>query len=237
MKTLLVMSVTGGLLALTVMAVRAACGKRLDPRVTAALWLPVALCLLVPLRVPSTVSVLNLPAAARVEQTVQTVQQQSENTLGAVAFVTTAPAAQPSAPARDNENPPSSGGDPAPEKALNTRSFRMPTLSQILTGVWLLGAAIAAAYIALVNAKFAGRVRRSQRPVELLPQEKRLLGKTQVFVSHAVPSPCLMNPLRPKIIVTPAVLNDPDRIGTSWRMSFPTKSRATSGGRCCAASC
>ena len=54
MKTLLVMSVTGGLLALTVMAVRAACGKRLDPRVTAALWLPVALCLLVPLRVPST---------------------------------------------------------------------------------------------------------------------------------------------------------------------------------------
>ena len=44
MKTLLVMSVTGGLLALTVMAVRAACGKRLDPRVTAALWLPVALC-------------------------------------------------------------------------------------------------------------------------------------------------------------------------------------------------
>ena len=212
MKTLLVMSVTGGLLALTVMAVRAACGKRLDPRVTAALWLPVALCLLVPLRVPSTVSVLNLPAAARVEQTVQTVQQQSENTLGAVAFLTTAPAAQPSAPARDNENPPSSGGDPAPEKALNTHSFRMPTLSQILTCVWLLGAAIAAAYIALVNAKFAGRVRRSQRPVELLPQEKRLLGKTQVFVSRAVPSPCLMNPLRPKIIVTPAVLNDPDRM-------------------------
>ena len=212
MKTLLVMSVTGGLLALTVMAVRAACGKRLDPRVTAALWLPVALCLLVPLRVPSTVSVLNLPAAARVEQTVQAVQQQSENTLGAVAFVTTAPAAQPSAPARDNANPPSSGGDPAPEKALNTHSFRMPTLSQILTGVWLLGAAIAAAYIALVNAKFAGRVRRSQRPVELLPQEKRLLGKTQVFVSRAVPSPCLMNPLRPKIIVTPAVLNDPDRM-------------------------
>ena len=46
-----------------------------------------------------------------------------------------------------------------------------------------------------------------------------------------------MNPLRPKIIVTPAVLNDPDRMRHVLAHELSTKSGATSGGQCCAASC
>ena len=69
--------------------------------------------------------------------------------------------------------------------------------------VWTVGAAAAALWLAGVNLRFAHTLRRSRR---LLPVEGCPLP---VYVSQAIPTPCLFGLLRPCVYVTPITASDP----------------------------
>ena len=66
MEAIWTLTLTGSLMALLVLLLRALLGRRLPPRLSYALWLPVLLCLLVPLRLPSAVSIRNAAPVQRV---------------------------------------------------------------------------------------------------------------------------------------------------------------------------
>ena len=70
MEAIWTLTLTGSLMALLVLLLRALLGRRLPPRLSYALWLPVLLCLLVPLRLPSAVSIRNAAPVQRVDRAV-----------------------------------------------------------------------------------------------------------------------------------------------------------------------
>ena len=204
MKTLLMMSLTGSLMALVVMALRALFGKRLHPRVTYALWLAAALCLLLPLRFESKMSVMNAPAARNLERSVSVRMEQP------VAYgLVTGNAAQNGqsdihymdAPAREELE----SGLVQPEQSFTVDAWDVAGL------IWAAGALATAGYIAIVNARFRGRVRRSRRAAAVPWVMERRLGGTKVYVSRAVPSPCLVGLFRPYIVVTPQAMAEDER--------------------------
>ena len=204
MKTLLMMSLTGSLMALVVMALRALFGKRLHPRVTYALWLAAALCLLLPLRFESKMSVMNAPAARNLERSVSVRMEQPV----AYGFVTgnTAQNGQNDihymdAPAREELE----SGLVQPEQSFTVDAWDIAGL------IWAAGALATAGYIAIVNARFRGRVRRSRRAAAVPWVMERRLGGTKVYVSRAVPSPCLVGLFRPYIVVTPQAMAEDER--------------------------
>ncbi len=88
--------------------------------------------------------------------------------------------------------------------------MRGPTLAQLFgqyaRPVWLGGAVLMALWFLLVNL----RLRRRLAPAQLIAvEESRGLP---VFVSDALPSPCLCGVLRPAVYVTPHAAADPDRL-------------------------
>ena len=204
MKTLLMMSLTGSLMALVVMALRALFGKRLHPRVTYALWMAAALCLLLPLRFESKMSVMNAPAARNFERSVSVRMEQPV----AYGFVS-GNAAQNGqndihymdAPARKELE----SGLVQPEQSFTVDAWDVAGL------IWAAGALATAGYIAIVNARFRGRVRRSRRAAAVPWVMERRLGGTKVYVSRAVPSPCLVGLFRPYIVVTPQAMAEDER--------------------------
>ncbi|MGN1249203.1 MAG: M56 family metallopeptidase, partial [Candidatus Spyradocola sp.] len=204
MKTLLMMSLTGSLMALVVMALRALFGKRLHPRVTYALWLAAALCLLLPLRFESEMSVMNAPAARSFERSVSVRMEQPV----AYGFVS-GNAAQNGqsdvhymdAPTREELE----SGQVQPEQGFTLDAWDVAGM------IWAAGALVTAGYIALVNARFRGRVRRSRRTAEVPWVMERRLGGVKVYVSRAVPSPCLVGLFRPYIVVTPQAMAEDER--------------------------
>lgn len=201
MKTLLMMSLTGSLMALVVMATRALFGRRLHPRVTYALWLTAALCLLLPLRLESRVSVMNAPAAKTIERSVSMRMEQP------VAYgLVTGGAAQNDvhmmeAPSRQDLE----SGQVQPEDGFSIDAWDVAGL------IWAAGALVTAGYVVVVNMRFRGRVRRSRRPAEVPWVMGRRLRGTKVYVSRAVPSPCLVGLFRPYIVVTPQAMAEEER--------------------------
>ena len=202
MKTLLTMSLTGGLLALLVVALRAVLREKLHPRLVYALWLPVLICLLVPVRLPSAVSVLNAPPVQRVQTAVQ---QQMEVPLPIQGEWQTAAPVQ--------EDPLFSAPEtPVYEPAAPAKEERKLDVWAVAGWVWAAGALAVAAYTLAVNLRFALRVRRSRQPVALSGATARSLRGMRVYCSRAVPSPCLMGVLRPYIVVTPLALESEQRL-------------------------
>ena len=156
MKTLLMMSLTGSLMALVVMALRALFGKRLHPRVTYALWMAAALCLLLPLRFESKMSVMNAPAARNFERSVSVRMEQPVAygfVSGNVAQNGQSDVHYMDAPTRDELE----SGQVQPEQGFTLDAWDVAGI------IWAAGALVTAGYIVLVNARFRGRVRRSRR--------------------------------------------------------------------------
>lgn len=75
--------------------------------------------------------------------------------------------------------------------------------SHVLLLVWSVGGVAVALWLAGVNLRFARTLRRSRRP---LPVEDCLLP---VYVSQAIPTPCLFGLIHPCIYVTPITASDP----------------------------
>ena len=192
--------VTSSVLILALTALRYLLRGKISLRLQYALWLLVALRLLLPLSGPqSALSVLNAvePVSAALEyQEAASPARPAQTPAGAPVEGAVVPAGNQGIPSR-----PASEGDqeapPAPQ------AFPWQAL---LRGVWLTGAAAVAVWLLAVNLLFRRKLRRSARRLDLpgcpLP----------VYVTPAAPSPCLCGILRPAIYLTPACLADQGRL-------------------------
>lgn len=205
--------VTSSVLILTVTVLRCLLRGRVSQRLMYALWLLVALRLLVPVSGPeSALSILNLfnneTAQTSIEQSdrqeARPVQGDSAGKAagqgsGAQPAVTV-PGLSPVSPIQP--------GETAREAALPHPADREVPIpwATILRGVWLAGAAGMAIWLIASNLTFRRRLVRSARRVESLD------CPVPVLVSAAATSPCLVGLLRPRIYLTPDCLDDPDRL-------------------------
>lgn len=192
--------ISSSVLILVLVALRRLLRGRISLRIQYALWLLVAVRLLVPIQIGhSDISVLNLTNRA-VEAVVTTsdpamtdpvqsdIPQQGAENLGTV-------------PGQLQGN---TAGEPAyPGVSTIAPEPDVPAGRGIslLQGVWLAGCAAATLWFLSVNVRFRRRTKAGAKRVEVdspLP----------VYVSEQVSSPCLVGLIRPRVYVTPACLAD-----------------------------
>ena len=200
--------ITSSILIVLIAALRPLLRGKIDPRAQYALWLLVAVRLLLPVNLfTSAYSALAL--LDRAEQPPQIVQTVGQTAIPVRSY--------DDARAEVIEDYRRQGGreadlTPADLSDIDAQArqlMRGPTLAQLAEkyakAVWLAGAAIMAAWFIMVNLGLRRRLRGA----------KRLDGVTcllPVYVSDALPSPCLCGTVRPRIYVTPAALESPERL-------------------------
>ena len=201
--------ITSSLLICLLAALRPLLRGRIDPRVQYALWLAAALRLLIPVNLfTSAYSALALlEKAERPAQAVQAIGQTHVPVPGLSyddAYLLALREYQ-----QDAAVTTSFTDLERVEARAQELMERTPTLSELAARyarpVWLGGAAAMAAWFGFVNLALRRRLRGA----------KRLDGADcplPVYVSDALPSPCLCGTLRPRIYVTPAALDSPDRL-------------------------
>lgn len=171
---------TSSVLILALAAARRLLRGRIDPRLQYALWLLVALRLLLPgTLVQSPVSVMNA-----VPQT-------------AVAERLTAPEDR-RAPQTDNTQAPVQTAAPGEAAPAQTRL----SAAAILKIVWVCGAAACALLALARNLRFIRSLKRVRTPV-LCPE-----SPVAVWCVPGLPSPCLVGLFRPEIYLTPEAMRD-----------------------------
>ena len=199
--------ITSSLLILLIAALRPLLRGRIDPRVQYALWLAVALRLLIPVNLfTSAYSALAL----------------LERADRGAALVETIGQAHIPAQSYDNaraqvveeyrrQGVSDSQLTPGDLMAIDTQARELmkgPTLAELAAKcarpVWLGGAALTALWFTAVNLKLRRRLRGARRLEIDCP--------LPVYLSDALPSPCLAGALRPRIYVTPAALDSPERL-------------------------
>mgnify|MGYP001146902360 CR=1 FL=1 len=199
--------ITSFLLIVLIAALRPLLRGRIDPRLQYALWLTVALRLLIPVNLfTSAYSALALlQRADRGTELVETIGQAH---IPAQSY--------DSARAQVVEEYRRQGVSdsqltPGDLMAIDTQARELmkgPTLAELAAKcarpVWLGGAALMALWFTAVNLK----LRRRLRGAEWIEADCPL----PVYVSDALPSPCLVGTVRPKIYVTPAALESPGRL-------------------------
>lgn len=204
MKAILI---TSSILILLIAALRPLLRGRIDPRIQYALWLAVALRLLIPgnLFTSAYSALALLERADRGAEIVETIGQ------------TPIPAqSYDSARAQVVEEYRRQGVSeaqltPSDLMAIDAEVrelMRGPTLAELAAKyarpLWLGGAALMALWFVAVNWKLRRRLRGAQRIEADCP--------LPVYVTDALPSPCLCGALRPRLYVTPAALDGPDRL-------------------------
>lgn len=204
MKAILI---TSSILILLIAALRPLLRGRIDPRIQYALWLAAALRLLLPgsLFTSAYSALALLERADRGAEIVETIGQ------------TPIPAqSYDSARAQvveeyRRQGVPEAQLTPSDLMAIDTQArelMRGPTLAELAAKyarpVWLGGAALMALWFAAVNWKLRRRLRDARRIEADCP--------LPVYVTDALPSPCLCGALRPRLYVTPAALDGPDRL-------------------------
>ena len=171
--------------------------RRISQRLQYALWLPVLLRLLLPFSLYS--APVSVPAAA-------------ERVAPAV-FATAAPRRDPVLPPDAAPRPPAVSAAPlVPAEITQPRPAVTPSAAvpeernldwlRILRFVWLAGGLMLALWLLGVNLGFSNRLRKSRT----LFRE----GKTPVYVSEAVASPCLFGLFRPAVYLTPEAAELPE---------------------------
>ena len=167
--------VTSSALILALLVLRWLLRGRISRRVQYSLWGLVAVRLLLPFSLPAESSVMNLPAARQAE-TVLT---------GQVARVQAGAA----------------GAWTIDGKTSVAAAAHLP----ILLTIWLVGAAIAAIWFALVNLRFAHTLRASRKPMATL-------APLPVYRVPGLASPCLFGLVRPAIYLPDQVTGDPEML-------------------------
>lgn len=209
MKAILI---TSSILILLIAALRPLLRGRIDPRIQYALWLAVALRLLIPGNLfTSAYSALALLERADRGPGIA-------ETIGQIPIPTRTYGSAWDQALREfeQENGPitviaESRGLYAYEQVdyrAQTLFLSGPTLAELAAKcarpLWLGGAAAMALWFGAVNWKLRRRLRGAQRIEADCP--------LPVYVTDALPSPCLCGALRPRIYVTPAALDGPDRL-------------------------
>ncbi len=206
MKSILI---TSSILILLLAALRPLLRGRIDPRLQYALWLIVALRLLLPVELtPSAYSALAL--LERVQEPTRVVEVIGRTAVPVQSY--------DEAHAQVIEEYRKQGVDtadltPRDLMDIDTQARALaqgPTLAELAAKyarpVWLGGGLVMAAWFLLVNA----RLRRRLGSAELITIEQSC--GLPVFVSDALPSPCLCGTLRPAVYVTPVAAGDENRM-------------------------
>ncbi|MGM9554328.1 MAG: M56 family metallopeptidase [Faecousia sp.] len=210
--------ISSSVLILVLVALRKLLQGKISLRLQYALWLIVAVRLLVPVQF-GAVSFSLSSISEKPEQAVQTLMQQPIGTAQ------TAPAEQPVQNVQTQQNTPAqtqnvpaqtqnvqndtqapSAAAPQTEQpvALEAESSAADgvTVGQVLKIIWLVGVGITAIWFVLVNAAFRRKALRGAKAVETedcpLP----------VYVSEHILSPCLLGSLRPRILLTKQAVQD-----------------------------
>jgi beta-lactamase regulating signal transducer with metallopeptidase domain len=176
--------VSSSVLILALAGLRPLLRGRIRPRVQYALWLLVALRLLLPVTLPaSPASVLNLVRVPAAQAALQAEP-------GAAAAVPAAAVPAASGAADNDAQAPAAG-------TLNAASLpESLSAKEILTLVWLGGAALAAAAMLAENLRFSRRLRRTRKKLAVdCP--------VPVYLAEGLPSACLAGLVHPAIYLTP----------------------------------
>lgn len=208
MNVLLEWALASSLLTLVVLGIRALLKEKISLRSRYALWLLLAVRLLVPIRlpftlpaalpeVPDTWSILSedvvfweRPMSSEMagNYTVNLPETVDNNPIGnAGAAVSTGPG-QPPAPDGTAEAAPA--------------DFNGAALGDVVLVLWGLGASCVALAVVLSNLRFWRRLRSRRTP---LPLEGSPLP---VYTADGLPSPCLFGVFRPAVYLTPKVAED-----------------------------
>lgn len=201
--------ITSSILILAIAALRPLLRGRIDPRVQYALWLVAALRLLLPVNLfTSAYSALALLEKA--ERPAQAVQAIGQASLPVPAMSYDDAYVLALQEYQQNAAVTTSFTDldrvEARARELAQRGLTLgEAAAKYARPVWLGGAALMAGWFLLVNLGLRRRLKGARR---LNGVECSL----PVYVSDALPSPCLCGALRPGIYVTPAALETPDRL-------------------------
>lgn len=207
MKAILI---TSSVLIFVLILLRYLLRGRITPKLQYALWLLVAVRLLVPVSLPGTgVSVLNAWSPGTTDTTVY---------VSSHGITTSAPAPETGTLGDGQEMEiyyddngirhfyPVGEAPPAGANYTTVPTEQIFNLATVLRGLWLSGAALMAVWFLTVNLSFSARARKRARRLETAE------SPVPVYVSVAVPSPCLLGLVRQRIYVTPACLEDPVRL-------------------------
>ena len=199
--------ITSSLLILAVLAARALLAGRISRRMQYALWGLVLLRLLLPVSLPqSRASVLNaLPQTAQVsfagsgeiQNETLPIPVDTEAQTGTAETAITGEMQAGLAEITNN----AASAPQHPEWSLNPAA--------LLPVIWAAGALLTGGALVWANLRFALRLRRSRRLLEIDPA---VTGGRTVYFCEDLASPCLHGLLHPAIYLNPAALQSPDRL-------------------------
>ena len=203
--------ITSSILILLLAALRPLLRGRIDPRLQYALWLIIALRLLVPVE-PATSAYSALALLDSAERPAQVAQAIGQAHVPIPAQSYDSAYVQVIREYEENGVDTTRLSDRELEQvdAQARERSQGSTLAQLFEKyarpLWLGGAALAGLWFLLVNL----RLRRKLRTAELVAEDP--FAQLPVYVSDALPSPCLCGIFRPAIYVTPHAAQDPDRL-------------------------
>ena len=203
--------ITSSILILLLAALRPLLRGRIDPRLQYALWLILALRLLVPVE-PATSAYSALALLDSAERPAQVAQAIGQAHVPIPAQSYDSAYVQVIREYEENGVDTTRLSDRELEQvdAQARERSQGSTLAQLFEKyarpLWLGGAALAGLWFLLVNL----RLRRKLRTAELVAEDP--FAQLPVYVSDALPSPCLCGIFRPAIYVTPHAAQDPDRL-------------------------
>ena len=206
---------TSSVLILAVLLLRLAFRDRISRRVQYALWGLVLLRLLVPVSLPGA----DFSVLSAAEPVGQAVAERLEAQLSpaptgeAAPPVTVLPDVTENAPAESPEAAlPAAGagaGTIAPDAGGGTAAgpARTLTAAEVLTAVWLTGAAAMAVWFLVSNLRFWRKLRRTRTPYAVDG-----CAYPVYLVEAGLPSPCLFGLVRPAVYLTSAAVETPERL-------------------------
>ena len=209
--------ITSSLLILAVLAARTLLAGRISRRMQYALWGLVLLRLLLPVSLPqSRASVLNaLPDTAQVSLMASAQSERGEALPAPVDTVMqnetdTAPETDLAQPAETGGTQAglSGGGSDAAASAPQHPEWSLNP-AVLLPLVWAAGVLLTGGALVWANLRFALRLRRSRRLLEIDPAAT---GGRTVYLCEDLASPCLHGLVHPAIYLNPAALQSPDRL-------------------------
>lgn len=192
--------ISSSLLILVVIGLRQLLGSKISHRLRYALWLLVALRLLIPVELGhSRYSVATLTQEALQTAPAQQLRQELRQPIAGPSH------AQLYQQLLDDylENAPAKEQTVPPQVEMQLRQeaeaqLLAPTPTQLLTGIWLLGIGVMAAWFLITHIRF---LRHAQKGSIDFPQAGI---PVPVRISPNVPTPCLVGLIRPRIYLTPA---------------------------------
>ena len=206
---------TSSVLILAVLLLRLVFRDRISRRVQYALWALVLLRLLVPVSLPGA----DFSVLSAAEPVGQAVAERLEAQLAPAPSgetappVTVLPDVTENAPAESPEAAlPAAGagaGTIAPDAGGGTAAgpARTLTAAEVLTAVWLTGAAAMAVWFLVSNLRFWRKLRRTRTPYAVDG-----CAYPVYLVEAGLPSPCLFGLVRPAVYLTSAAVETPERL-------------------------